>query len=112
VNRLIEECGERRCRQAPAELVAAVTQRLALAGASNEKDAAASSKSVGACRGGQDEWSGAIRAWRGIAPLSGDFNGLAVAEFGDEDVSVEASVCKLRSIRRRGCPSRASSADF
>ena len=41
------------------------------------------------------EWSAPFGRGGGFAPVVGDRNGLAVAEFGDADVSVEASVAVI-----------------
>jgi hypothetical protein len=38
------------------------------------------------------EWSAPFGGGGGFTPVVGDFSGLAVVEFGDTDVSVEASV--------------------
>jgi hypothetical protein len=41
------------------------------------------------------EWSAPFGRGGGFAPVVGDFGGLAVVEFGDADVPVEASIAVI-----------------
>ena len=59
------------------------------------------------------EWSAPFGRGGGFAPVVGDRNGLAVAEFGDADVSVEAPVAVIAGpFDDDGVLELKSSADF
>ena len=59
------------------------------------------------------EWSAPFGRGGGFAPVVGDFGGLAVVEFGDADVSVEASVAVIARPFDDDCVLEVkSSADF
>src|SRR3984885_15983381 len=59
------------------------------------------------------EWSAPFGRGGGFPPVVGDLNGLAVAEFGDADVSVEASVAVITGpFDDDGVLELKSSADF